>query len=107
MKIKNSNIKMTEVRQIEFLPQELLNSLKEYFELEEDESFDDSKEIYEYIDEAVGSSCEPKKKGDWYIGKTEPITINGFTIVGQYKQFIKNYDCICHKEFDCLLYSQQ
>jgi hypothetical protein len=98
-------MKMKEARSIEDLPKELLDALVTHYELEDGEMFDDCEEIYYYVLNDMGYGDNPKKKGEWYIGKSEPMKVGEFTIVAQYKQYIKDYDCICDEEFDCLLWN--
>ena len=98
-------MKMKEARTLEELPSELLEALVKYYELEDGETFDDCEEIYDYVLDDMGYDGKPKKKGEWYIGKSDPMKVGKFTVVAQYKQYIKDYDCICDKEFDALLYT--
>lgn len=95
---------MNEARKLEELPKELLVSLAEHYELEDGDMFDNCEEIYDCVLHDMGFNGDPKKKGDWYIGKSDPMKVGNFTVVAQYKRFIKDYDCICDEEFDCLLW---
>ena len=96
---------MIKVDKVEDLPQELIDLLKVEAEFEEDENFEDCEEIHNYILDWMGHDGEPKKKGEWYIGKSDAMKLGKYKIVAQYKQYIKDYDCICDEEYDCLLYT--
>lgn len=96
---------MKKVDKIEDLPQELIDLLKVQAEFEEGENFEDCEEIYDYILDWMGCDGEPKKKGEWYIGKSDVMKLGKYKIVAQYKQYIKDYDCICDEEYDCLYYT--
>jgi hypothetical protein len=94
---------MKRYEKIEELPKDLLVLFEKHYELEDDESFEDLEEIHSYIIDDYGYGDEPKKKGDWYIGKSDYMKLGKYTIYAQYKRFIKDYDCICDEEFDCIL----
>ena len=95
---------MKRAEKIENLPKELLTLLKTEFEYDDDENFEDCEEIYDYILDSMGYGNDPKKKGKYYIGKSGVMKIGKYKVVAQYKQYIKEYDCVCDSEFDCILY---
>lgn len=97
---------MKKAEKIEELPKELLELLNADAGFDDDEEFEDCEEIYDYIFDGMGYGKKPKKKGDWYIGKSDIMNIGKYKIVAQYKQYIKDYNIICDKEFDCILYKK-
>ena len=89
-------------RKIGELPESIIKAFCDDCEIGDDDIFE-IEDIYDWV-LLMGYDGDPKKKGDYYIGKSKPMEIGKLQIIAQYKQYIKDYDCICDKEFDCLLY---
>ena len=96
-------MKEIKAKELKEIPKELLFLLEKHYEYEEGESFENCEEIFDCVLDSMGCIEDPKKNGEWLIGKSDVLSIGEFKVVAQYKQYIKEHNCICDKEFDCLL----